>query len=123
MSRGATVRAPLAGVSYVGFVDPSGGSSDSMTMAVAHREGEHAVLDCVLERKPPFSPDLVCAEFAETLKAYRISTVRGDRYAGEWPRERFSVYGISYEPAGMNRSEILSRLPPAAQQRQGRSAR
>jgi hypothetical protein len=27
---------PLGGTSYVAFVDPSGGSSDSMTLAIAH---------------------------------------------------------------------------------------
>jgi hypothetical protein len=33
--------------SYVCFVDPSGGSSDSMTIAVAHKEGQTVVLDAV----------------------------------------------------------------------------
>ena len=32
----------IAGVKYVGFVDPSGGSSDSMTLAIAHVEGDAA---------------------------------------------------------------------------------
>jgi hypothetical protein len=32
---------------YFGFVDPSGGSADSFTLAVAHRDGERVVLDCV----------------------------------------------------------------------------
>ena len=48
-----------------------------------------------LERKAPFSPGSVVTEFAGTLKSYRISTVTGDRYAGEWPRERFQVHGIA----------------------------
>jgi hypothetical protein len=113
VSRGVTVRSPIDGVSYVAFVDPSGGSSDSMTVAIAHREGEHTVLDCVAERKPPFSPDSVVSEFAEVLKAYRISTIVGDRYGGEWPRERFAVHGITYKPAEMNRSELyLACLAP-----------
>ncbi len=112
ISRGVTVRAPLNGVGRFGFVDPSGGSNNSMTMAVAHREGEKIVLDCVAERKAPFSPDSVVAEFAETLKSYRVATVRSDRYAGEWPKERFSVHGITCLPAEMNRSELyLAFLP------------
>jgi hypothetical protein len=70
------------------------------------------ILDCVLEKRAPFSPDAVVWEFAQTLKEYRISKVTGDRYAGEWPRERFQVHGIQYEPAEMNRSELyLAFLP------------
>jgi len=88
----------MAGASYFAFVDPSGGSSDSMTLAIAHMEGERVVLDCVREQKPPFSPDEVVGEFAATLKTYRCFTVTGDRYAGEWPRERFRVQGVRYEP-------------------------
>ena len=30
--------APMLGVAYVGFVDPSGGPSDSFTLAIAHRD-------------------------------------------------------------------------------------
>lgn len=30
---------------YFGFVDPSGGSADSFTMAIAHKEGDTAILD------------------------------------------------------------------------------
>lgn len=28
----------------------------------------------------------------------RITRVKGDRYAGEWPREQFRKYGIRYDP-------------------------
>jgi hypothetical protein len=41
---------------YVAHVDPSGGQSDSMTLAIAHAEAERAVLDVALEWKAPFSP-------------------------------------------------------------------
>jgi hypothetical protein len=112
VTRGVAVRPPLPDLSYFGFVDPSGGSSDSMTMAVAHNESGRVVLDCIGERKAPFSPDSVVSEFAETLRSYRISTVTGDRYAGEWPRERFAAYGVTYRVADLNRSELyLAFLP------------
>src|SRR5271166_1142847 len=78
----------------------SGGTSDSMTLAIAHRgERDRVILDAVRERRPPFSPDDVVLEFAPLLKSYNIQTVRGDRYAGEWPRERFRMHGITYEVA------------------------
>jgi hypothetical protein len=55
---------------YVAFVDPSGGSSDSMTLAIAHRQKDgSAVSDAVRERRPPFSPEAVVAEFCALLKS------------------------------------------------------
>jgi hypothetical protein len=112
VSRGVVVRALIPKQQYIGFVDPSGGSSDSMTLAVAHRDGERYVLDLVLERRPPFSPDTVVSEFAATLKGYRIGHVTGDRYAGEWPREAFRRFGIEYQPCAKTKSELYSALLP-----------
>src|SRR5262249_27863568 len=56
--------------------------------------------------RPPFSPDDVCAEFSDLLKSYGISKVTGDRYAGEWPRERFRAHGIAYDPCGLSKSDL-----------------
>jgi hypothetical protein len=98
---------PISGVNYYGFCDPSGGSQDSMTLAIAHREAKGpAVLDAVRERRPPFSPEGVTSEFALLLKTYRIRNVYGDRYAGEWPRERFRAHQIDYKLAEKTKSEI-----------------
>jgi hypothetical protein len=101
-------RPRLPGLRYVAFADPSGGSSDSMTLAIGHREGDGAMLDCVRERKPPFSPESVVKEFAETLKSYGLTTVTGDRYAGMWPRERFAVHGIEYRVADKPKSDLYA---------------
>ena len=103
---------PVPGVRYVGFVDPSGGSSDSFTLSIAHREGATGVLDAVRERRPPFSPDAVVEEFVGLLKAYGITTVRGDRYAGEFARERFRKLGIAYELADLTASDYYRELLP-----------
>ena len=98
--------------SYFAFVDPSGGSADAFTLAIGHSEKGKRILDCVRERKPPFSPEAIVAEFSETLKQYRCSIVRGDRYAGEWPRERFRQHGISYETSQKTKSELYLELLP-----------
>jgi hypothetical protein len=98
--------APEPGHRYVAFVDPSGGSQDSFTLAIAHKEADLGVLDCVREIRPPFSPDNVVQDFAALLRSYGISKVTGDRYAGEWPRERFRRHGIQYEPSSRTKSEI-----------------
>jgi hypothetical protein len=103
----------VGGVSYFGFVDPSGGSSDSMTLAIAHRENERVVLDCLRERKPPFSPDEVTREFSETLKSYGVVTTIGDKYGGLWPAERFQHYGIRYEPCAKPKSDLYRDLLPS----------
>jgi hypothetical protein len=104
---GLLVRPPLSRLGYVAFVDPSGGSSDSMTLSVAHKEGDRVVLDLTIEKKPPFSPDQVTREMASVLKGYRCGRVTGDRYAGEWPREAFRKQGIVYEPSDRNKSELF----------------
>ena len=102
------------GITYSAFVDPSGGSADSMTLAIGHCESSGvAVLDCVREVRPPFSPDAVVEEFAALLKSYGISRVMGDAYAGEWPRERFAVHGITYDLSTRNKSQIYGEFLPA----------
>lgn len=103
---------PVSGVRYFAFVDPSGGSQDSMTLAVAHSEKDKAILDCVREKKAPFSPAQVVLDFARTLSSYRVTTVEGDRYGGEWPREQFGKHGIQYRLAGQSKSEIYLELVP-----------
>jgi hypothetical protein len=94
-----------------GFVDPSGGSADSMTIADRDKD-DRGVLDAVRERRPPFSPDDVVVEFVQLLRPYGVLEVRGDRYAGEWPRERFRVHGIGYEPAEKPKSDLYRDLLP-----------
>jgi hypothetical protein len=112
VSRGVLERAPVTGVAYKAFVDPSGGSSDSMTLAIAHREKDVVVLDCVRERRSPFSPETVVSDFVSVLQRYHVSTVYGDRYGGEWPRERFSKHGITYYSSDKVKSEHRSPAYP-----------
>ena len=109
---GVRERAPQRQYRYVGFVDPSGGSADSMTLAIAHKEGDTAILDAVREVRPPFSPEAVCSEFAELLKQYRLSQVTGDKYAGEWVREPFKRKGIFYEANAAPKSDLYRDLLP-----------
>src|SRR5215831_17057486 len=83
-----------------------------MTLAVAHHEHGRAVLDVVRERRPPFNPEAVVKEFAEVLRTYRLHTVSGDHYAGEWPREQFRKQGISYQVADRPKSDLYRDLLP-----------
>jgi hypothetical protein len=104
---------PLVPGMHVAFVDPSGGSSDSFTLAIAKRgQDGHAILCALREVRPPFSPEAVVGEFAALLKSYRIATIVGDRYAGEWPVEQFRKYGITYEQSAAPKSDIYRDLLP-----------
>jgi hypothetical protein len=115
--RGRSSLPPRAHVTYTAFVDPSGGSADSFTLAIAHRSGhgeeeDTVVIDVVEEHRAPCNPAEVVAEFAALLRAYEITCVTGDRYAGEWPREAFRRHGIAYEPADRPKSDLYTDLLP-----------
>jgi hypothetical protein len=102
--------------SYQAFVDPSGGSSDSMCLGIAHAEDRNGVrvgvLDCLREQRVPFDPDSVCAEFAQVLRDYGLHSCVGDRYGGSWPASRFEAHGIRYEPSEKSKSELYLAAVP-----------
>jgi hypothetical protein len=104
--------APLGINRYSAFVDPSGGSADSFTLAISHRDGERVVIDAIREVRPPFSPDAVIGDFAVLLRTYRAGFVTGDRYAGEFPRELFRKSGITYLTADKSKSDLYRDLLP-----------
>lgn len=113
VSRGVLERPRIPGVRYVGFTDPSGGSRDSFTAAVAHAEGNKAILDAVRERKAPFSPDAVADEFATFFKSYGITAIGGDRYSGEFVRELFRKRGVTYRLSELSKSDLYLAILPA----------
>jgi len=111
-AKGIQSRAYNSEFSYYAWCDPSGGRVDSMTLGISHLEEEKAILDVILERKPPFSPDAVVEEFSETLKEFNISSVQSDRYAGQWIEEAFEKQGISVKYSELSASEIYSNFIP-----------
>ena len=112
--RGVFELPPASGTPYVAFEDPSGGSTDPMTLAVCHVDANGiAVLDAIRERRPPFSPEDVVKEFCELLRSYGINRVHGDAYAGEWPRERHATHGVEYLLSDRNKSTIYQDFLPA----------
>jgi hypothetical protein len=103
---------PFSQHRYSAFVDPSGGSADSFTLAISHNDGERIVIDAVREVRPPFSPEATINDLAVLLKTYRIDRVTGDRYAGEFPRELFRKRGITYECSELPKSDLFRDLLP-----------
>ncbi|MBG0797853.1 hypothetical protein IYX23_09235 [Methylocystis sp. L43] len=105
----------VSGARYVGFIDASGGSGgDSMTLAISHRErvGERdiAVLDAVREVRPPFSPDIVTAEFAGIVRGYGISRATADRWGADWVTEAFAKHGVRIEQCAKPKSDLYREL-------------
>jgi hypothetical protein len=104
---------PQKDINYVAFADPSGGSRDSFTLAIAHKtKNDRIILDCLRETRPPFSPVTVVSEFAEILRSYRCSIVTGDRYSAEWVVEAFRDNGITYKSAEQTKSELYLNFIP-----------
>ncbi|MCJ2053700.1 hypothetical protein [Methylobacterium sp. J-070] len=107
---GVRERPPVAGIRYRAFVDVSGGGSDSHVLAIAHHDGEVAVLDAVRELQG--SPDAVTVEFAGLLKTFGVTTVVGDNYGAAWVRDRFAAHGVTYQPSEKNKSDIYREFLP-----------
>jgi hypothetical protein len=107
-------RAPQPGVKYVAFVDAASGTGkDSYALAIAHCEADGSVrIDVVRERKPRFVPAQVIAEFAELLRAYNITEVRGDAYAAGFHSSEWRNYPVTFVPCKESTSEnYLTALP------------
>jgi hypothetical protein len=104
---------PIENTRYRAFVDPSGGTADSMTLAIGHRENGTVILDALRESKPPFSPAQVVKDFTSLLKRYRIHEVTGDRYGGDWPREQFRNSGVRYIVADLPKTGLYQELMPS----------
>jgi hypothetical protein len=113
------------GVRYVAFTDPSGGSQDSWTLAVAHLEQREStapngatvkvavpVLDALREWVPPFSPEAVVADGAALLKTYGVTDLEGDHYGGMFPKELFRHQGITYRAAEHPKSDLYREWLP-----------
>jgi hypothetical protein len=109
VSVGTYERPPLSGTYYHAFLDFAGGSgSDSMTLAIGHKDGDTITVDALREVRPPFSPEFAVAEFVNLLKGYRIYTVEGDAFGGEFAREPLKKRGIQYALAKTPKSELYA---------------
>ena len=109
---------PQPGITYVAYTDPSGGRGDGFTIAIGHVAANgRLIVDLVRGKhvapdEHSFDPNAAVKEFAELLEQYRITSIRGDAYAGEWPPRAFNTAGITYYAAELNRGETyLEALP------------
>ena len=71
-----------------------------------HRLGLERVLDAILEVRPPFDPERAVSECTALLQRFGVPRVVGDRYAGEWPKQRFAEHGIAFEQSAKPKSDL-----------------
>jgi hypothetical protein len=77
------------------------------------REGQRVVvLDLLREWRPPFSPDDVLSEIADTCRAYGVTRVESDKYAGVWVAEAFTKVGMHCEQSAAPKSDLYGALLP-----------
>jgi len=115
VERGVSVRLPVKGITYHGFVDMSGGSNDDACLGIAHRDRDNRVLlDRIVDQgqRPPFDPRKAVERFVKVLKEYGLRSVTGDSYAGETFRADFQGRGISYGVSELTKSEIYEEIEP-----------
>src|SRR5690242_13384713 len=81
------------------------GRSDSMPLAIAHRDGNMSVIDAVREvrRRSRANPQ---SANSQNL----VNRIQGDRYGGEWPADQFRKHGIAYEAASKPKSDLYRDL-------------
>ena len=100
---------------YTAGVDPSGGGPDEFALSVCHKEGERIVQDCIRGWRSQRPADVV-AEACRVLESYRIKTVYGDRYSGEWVKQAFRDNGVEYRYADLSASDAFLELLPLLNQ-------
>lgn len=110
---GITVRPPVPGLRYTGFIDASSGRADSYTAAVASRDGDVGVLHCIVEIPAPCDPVNATAQIAAVLKSYGITEVFGDRYAVGFVTAELSRHGLTLQHTTKSRSDLYRELLPA----------
>jgi hypothetical protein len=110
---------PIDDVSYFGFVDPSGGRGDAMTLSIVHRERSGKIIqDCIRAVFPPFRPQTAVKDFAKVLKSYGLTSVTGDRYSGSWCSSEFREEGIEYKNSELSKSDLYLEFLPVIMQGQ-----
>jgi hypothetical protein len=94
---GVLVRPRIPGVRYHCFVDVSGGVSDAYAVAIAHKDGDKVVLDCLVSRRAPFNPATVNRRHGGGRQVVRNQsdpgrsvqrTMGGAVLGGEWNQVR-----------------------------------
>jgi hypothetical protein len=104
---------PVHGVYCGAFTDASGGvGADSYALAIAHKVGEHVVVDALRGTRGAFDPQEITREYAALCKEYRVSKVTGDAYGAEWVAGAWQRCGVHYARAELPKSQVYLEVIP-----------
>jgi hypothetical protein len=113
ISYGRPPELPPVGESYVAFTDAAGGTGgDAYTLAIGHKDGERFIIDVVRGTTGKFDPAEVTRAYAALLKEYGIGSVTGDYYGAEWVSSTWRDAGVTYNRAGLPKSQIYLETIP-----------
>jgi len=111
--KGRTILLYEPGRSYHAFMDPAGGSGgDSLSLAIARWERNHAVICRIAEWRPPFSPVEAATGVAAILREYGLCRVRGDRFSGGTWADLLRQHHIAYDYEERTKSDIFHDFLP-----------
>lgn len=103
--------APDADRTYVAHLDAATGSGeDAAALGIAYHDGDRAVLACVRQWRPPFSPATMAREAAAVLQSYSVSEITIDRFAPGLVRDLMQREGIMAQPADRDTSAAFVEL-------------
>ena len=108
---------PQSGVTYKAFVDASAGRGDAYALAIGHRQQGRLVIDCVRGQHVPlgahsFDPMQATKAFADLVKQYRVGSVVGDNFSGEWVAGAWRKHSVSYVKSELTKSELYLEVLP-----------
>jgi hypothetical protein len=108
---------PQRVISYKAFVDASAGRGDAYCVALGRRHEGRLIIDAVRGQHVPhgahsFDPMAATKQFAELCKEYRVGTVVGDNFSGEWVAGAWKKHGISYLKSPLPKSQIYLEVLP-----------
>jgi hypothetical protein len=103
-------------IRYHAFVDMSGGSSDDAVLAISYRcpDTKRSILASIMSQAgaPPFNPRSAVVKFVAECRAYGVTRVVGDNYAGSTFKHDFNEFGISYDASPQKKSDIYDAFEP-----------
>jgi hypothetical protein len=110
---------PREGVLYLAACDTTGGSigpnRDTFTFAIVHPEGtgdQQVIVQDVCKGWQGADLAGIVREIATRLRHYRLTEIRGDKYAGAWIRQAFEREGIRYREAEIDKSTAYLEAEP-----------
>lgn len=111
-------RPPQEHIIYAGATDAASGTTagDSWTAVAYHQEhadaGRIAVIDDVIEIRPPFQPSEAAERLAAFFRPYGVGSVVSDKYASQFLVEALRRVHLAWRASEFNRSEAyLAALP------------